>query len=195
MDVDTDLAFASGSAFFVADEELEIILWSEAAERLTGLPSEEVVGRRCWEVIAGKDDAGGLACHQGCSRGRHLREGRRVPAVALHARTVQGRRRIMLDTITVTTGSGSFFVNVMHDAPKSAVDDPGLLRAEGRPHLTARQDEILRILSEGQPAKSVARRLGLSETTVRNHIRAILVELGAHSQLEAVARARTLKLI
>ena len=32
-------------------------------------------------------------------------------------------------------------------------------------------------------------------TSVRNHIRAILLELGAHSQLEAVARARSLALV
>jgi DNA-binding NarL/FixJ family response regulator len=34
----------------------------------------------------------------------------------------------------------------------------------------------------------------LSETTVRNHIQAILLALGVHSQLEAAARARTLAL-
>jgi DNA-binding NarL/FixJ family response regulator len=38
--------------------------------------------------------------------------------------------------------------------------------------------------------KTIARRLGLMETTVRNHVRLLLLALGAHSQLEAVARAR-----
>ena len=42
--------------------------------------------------------------------------------------------------------------------------------------------------------KEIAGRLTLSEATVRNHVRAILRELGAHSQLEAVARARALPL-
>jgi DNA-binding NarL/FixJ family response regulator len=67
-----------------------------------------------------------------------------------------------------------------------ATDDP--------PSLTRRQREILYLLVEGVRVKQIAARLTLSETTVRNHIRAILRELGAHSQLEAVARARALSL-
>ena len=41
----------------------------------------------------------------------------------------------------------------------------------------------------------IATRLGLAEATVRNHIRAILVALGTHSQLEAIAKARRVRLI
>jgi DNA-binding CsgD family transcriptional regulator len=58
------------------------------------------------------------------------------------------------------------------------------------PELTARQLEVLRLLSRGMPAKKISEELRLSETTVRNHIRALLQALGARSQLEAVARAR-----
>ena len=54
--------------------------------------------------------------------------------------------------------------------------------------LTPRQLQVL--LADGVTARGIAKRLGLAETTVRNHIRAVLAELGAHSQLEAVARAR-----
>ena len=43
--------------------------------------------------------------------------------------------------------------------------------------------------------KTVARKLGLRETTVRNHVRLLLLALGAHSQLEAVARARAFGLL
>jgi len=59
--------------------------------------------------------------------------------------------------------------------------------------LTARQQEVLQLLAEGVPAKVIATRLGVVEATVRNHIRAILVALGAHSQLEAIANARRLR--
>jgi DNA-binding NarL/FixJ family response regulator len=45
------------------------------------------------------------------------------------------------------------------------------------------------------PAKAVAGRLGLKETTVRNHIRLLFSALDAHSQLEAVAKARAYELI
>jgi two-component system response regulator DesR len=58
------------------------------------------------------------------------------------------------------------------------------------PRLTPRQLDVLRLLAEGIPARAIATKLSLTEPTVRNHIRAILLELGAHSQLEAVFRAR-----
>jgi DNA-binding NarL/FixJ family response regulator len=63
------------------------------------------------------------------------------------------------------------------------------------PELTPRQLEVLEALASGEPAKTIAPRLGIAETTVRNHIRMILVELGCHSQLEAVAEARRRRLI
>jgi DNA-binding NarL/FixJ family response regulator len=61
--------------------------------------------------------------------------------------------------------------------------------------LTARQHEVLELIAEGAPAKVIAARLGLAEVTVRNHIRAILLELGCHSQLEALAEARRRRLL
>jgi DNA-binding NarL/FixJ family response regulator len=61
--------------------------------------------------------------------------------------------------------------------------------------LTRRQREVLGLLGQGVQAKVIARRLEISETTVRNHIQAILSELRCHSQLEAVAKARRLGLV
>ena len=58
--------------------------------------------------------------------------------------------------------------------------------------LTPRQSEVLYLLSEGRSAKEIASALKVSHETARNHIRAILRALGAHSQLEAVSRARAL---
>lgn len=57
-------------------------------------------------------------------------------------------------------------------------------------NLTRRQRQVLGLLAEGLRVKEIAPRLGLSDTTVRNHIRAILRRLDCHSQLEAVAKAR-----
>jgi len=56
--------------------------------------------------------------------------------------------------------------------------------------LSPRQRQVLLLLGEGVPARTIAVRLDLAESTVRNHIRMILVKLGCHSQLEAVAAGR-----
>jgi PAS domain S-box-containing protein len=60
-----------------------------------------------------------------------------------------------------------------------------------RSPLTPRQAEALRYLAAGCSTQQVADAMGLSIETVRNHVRAILRKLGAHSRLEAVARARS----
>ncbi|HWJ30805.1 MAG TPA: LuxR C-terminal-related transcriptional regulator [Gaiellaceae bacterium] len=59
-----------------------------------------------------------------------------------------------------------------------------------RPQLSPRQQQILALMARGVRVREIAAQLGLSETTVRNHVRGILKRLGCHSQLEAVARAR-----
>lgn len=63
------------------------------------------------------------------------------------------------------------------------------------PPLSPRQRQVLALLDSGTPAREIAVRLGRSEATVRNHIRAVLRKLGCHSQLEAVATARRLGLL
>ena len=172
----------------VFDENLRVLCWNKEAEALTGIPTADAVGRKCWQVIAGEDDEGGIVCHAGCSRARLVREGRCLPAEELHARTSTGRRRIALETIATEGSEGARFIHVMRDAPAPA---PARRPTEPAPTLTPRQREILALLADGRPVKAVALRLGLRETTVRNHVRLLFLALGAHSQLEAVARART----
>lgn len=56
--------------------------------------------------------------------------------------------------------------------------------------LTPRQREILSRIADGATARMIARELGITERTARNHISGILARLECHSQLEAVALAR-----
>jgi DNA-binding NarL/FixJ family response regulator len=65
----------------------------------------------------------------------------------------------------------------------------------GNPSLTARQLEVLGLLSEGRSVKEIGEELYLSQATIRNHIRSLLQALGAHSQLEALAKAHKMGLL
>jgi two-component system nitrate/nitrite response regulator NarL len=55
--------------------------------------------------------------------------------------------------------------------------------------LTARELECLAMLIEGLDTTAMAARLGVSRTTVRTHIQAVLTKLGVHSRLEAASVA------
>jgi DNA-binding NarL/FixJ family response regulator len=65
----------------------------------------------------------------------------------------------------------------------------------GKPRLTPRQCEVLDLLSEGLSNKAIARRLDLSEFTVRAHVQAVLGVLGVSSRSQATFAARSSGLI
>lgn len=62
-------------------------------------------------------------------------------------------------------------------------DAPALVEA-----LTAREQEVLRLVSEGLGNKEIAARLNISDHTVKFHISSVLGKLGASSRTEAVSR-------
>lgn len=51
--------------------------------------------------------------------------------------------------------------------------------------LSARESEILRSLMEGEPNKIIARRFGVTEATVKVHVKAILRKIGAKNRTQA----------
>lgn len=63
------------------------------------------------------------------------------------------------------------------------------------PRLTPRQCEVLDLLCEGLSNKVIARRLALSEFTVRGHVQAVLGLLGVTSRSKATFAARQSGLI
>jgi DNA-binding CsgD family transcriptional regulator len=69
------------------------------------------------------------------------------------------------------------------------------LGLSGAQHLTARQFEVLVLLADGLGTTEIAERLGVADETARNHIRALLSQLGVHSRLAAVVRAYRLGLL
>ena len=63
-----------------------------------------------------------------------------------------------------------------------------------RESLTPREKEVLKLMAEGLPSRSIAAELGISYTTVRTHIRSLGGKLGVHSKLEAIVKAREMGL-
>jgi DNA-binding NarL/FixJ family response regulator len=54
--------------------------------------------------------------------------------------------------------------------------------------LTRREIEVFRLMAQGETNQRIARRLSISEGTVKSHVKHILRKLGAANRAEAVAR-------
>ncbi len=78
------------------------------------------------------------------------------------------------------------------EAPFSPRAATALLPAAGsqRPSLTPREREVLALLAEGLPNKSIARRLGISEKTVKTHVGAVFTALGVGDRTSAALWAQ-----
>ena len=61
--------------------------------------------------------------------------------------------------------------------------------------LTERELEVLRLVAQGLNNKDIAKRLFISENTVKNHVRNLLEKLQLHSRMEAVMYAVREKLL
>ena len=200
----------TGDAVFVVGPDYRIVYWDSEAESLTGLLSEEVVGKHCYEVVLGEREGGNPFCTYGCSVMRLAQAGRPVSSYDMRITTRTGQKRwVNVSNLSVDSDEGPYLVHLLRDSQgthetmemargliqlSSKKDAPALDRKDV-PVLTPRQLEVLRLLSEGKGAKEIGQDLYLSQATVRNHIRSLLQALGAHSQLEALAKARELGIL
>jgi DNA-binding NarL/FixJ family response regulator len=87
---------------------------------------------------------------------------------------------------TIRAGNGYVSSSLLATMASSAGLSPPV---EAVP-LTARQQDVLRLLAEGRPTKDIARRLNLSVSTVKAHLAAAYRTLGAHNRVEALVRNR-----
>ena len=139
------------------------------------------------------------------------RAGHAVPSYDMRIDTrLAGKRWVSVSVLSVDSDDGPYLVHLLRDAQKahdalemardlvrlsSKGDNASTTYHEVVPELTPRQAEVLGLLAEGRSVKEICAELYLSKATVRNHVRALLQTLGAHSQLEAVAAARKLGLL
>ena len=67
---------------------------------------------------------------------------------------------------------------------------PARTRTPAFPSLTEREREVLDLIAAGQSNRSIAKRLFLSDKTVRNHVSNIFAKLQVADRAEAIVRAR-----
>jgi two-component system, NarL family, response regulator LiaR len=81
-------------------------------------------------------------------------------------------------------------------SPQASAYLLGAVRTPELPEpLTPREMDVLRLLSQGQSNKEIARALHLVEETVKSHVRHILAKLGVQSRTQAVLAAIRLGIV
>ena len=89
----------------------------------------------------------------------------------------------MLETLRGMLSNGGTVVQIARRAASH-------LNGHANDMLTPREREIVAALSAGQRVGAIAGRLGVSEHTVRNHLKAVYRKLDVHSQVELLSRWR-----
>jgi DNA-binding CsgD family transcriptional regulator len=178
----------SGEAVVAFGPDMRIVSWNAAAEQLTGIEAGEAMGQPCWLMLRGHSAQGAVLCHRDCSLARNALAGFGIPRQDMTIWTKVGTQSVSVSTIVVRDRPEPLLVHLIQDGVVGDGRAPAPTETSVR--LTPRQRQVVQLLAEGVTARGIAERLGVAETTARNHIRAVLSELRAHSQIEAVARAR-----
>jgi PAS domain S-box-containing protein len=208
--VKTLIEARTGDAVYVVGPDYSIVHWDQNMESLSGVLSEEALGKPCYETVIGEGEGGQPFCAHGCSVMHLARAHQPVSSYEMRIRTRSGQRRwVSASNLTIETDDGPYLVHLLRDAQGthdtlemargliqlSSKEDGPAPRRKDLPALTPRQLEVLKFLSEGKSAREIGSDLYLSQATVRNHIRSLFQALGAHSQLEVLAKAREMGIL
>ena len=197
---------------YAMDLNQTIRFWNAGAERILGHQAENVVGRRCYEVLQNLHADSSLeVCINGCPTMAAAREGRTGAVVQLRMLNSSGERKLVtLTPFLITAGDSSqlTIVHLFHDhshkarvvrvaeAVEGVLTDPGPGRqeaGEGEDNpLTVRELEVLRLMTAGLSNREISDRLGVSYHTVRNHVSSIRGKLNVRRRNDAARIGRIL---
>lgn len=199
----------TADAAFSITERGEIRSWNKAAERLFGYPACEALNRTCHELLDGHGtlgmsvfagDRGAQACAADnaeisdfdlCVR---TRSGERLwvnVSTLLFEEVRTGRRLIVHLARNISQQKQTEeLVERMAEISRQIVAVSG--RADGAAPVAPLSDQerrILRLFVNAKNSAEIARELGITLPTLRNHLHSINVKLGTHNRLEAVTHA------
>jgi PAS domain S-box-containing protein len=196
-------AFSRASdAVFAVDQQMRVVFWNLAAERIFGIDESAALGRRCDEIVSGFETTGVPLCVPGCRVVGCARRGHAAETYDLVRARTDGAQQWLNVGIIVLRGQRRHSTLTVHlvrdvterrrverEAAQVLVNLRGADALAEMPDITRREAEVLRLLACGLSNKTIAETLGISATTVRNHIEHLLAKLGVHSKLEAVVYA------
>ena len=213
-----DLLSRSGQAAFAIDSGDRIVYWNRGCEEIFGFEARKVLGKHCFDVMAGRDENGNVYCFKNCPVAHQARSDDEPEVHPFHLLVkdrsgTEKRLAVSMFSVPSVRPSLSAVVHVIREdgAPESALERrlaEGAERtssprwpmmsspAQTRPAaLTTREREILRCLAEGLSTSAISERCFIAPVTVRNHVQNILQKLDVHTKLAAVVFAYSHELI
>jgi len=197
---------------FAVDGSGLISAWNGAAEKYFAVVESAVLGQPCYRIVQGTDECG-VVCGPHCSIMQAMRQQRLVGNFDLMVQTPVGNKWCNVAVLRADVGNSEerhalhvvreidfrkriellmhdFIGNQLGLPPAKLKELASLKRSSLRDAgLSAREQEILKLIAKGVTTKSVALQLGISPSTVNNHIQHVLNKLGASNRLDAIRRA------
>ncbi len=199
---------------YAVNFDQQIVLWNGEAERILGWKAEDVLGQSCSTLIATRSSPPSgeeAVCQANCLPIQLARRAIVAPPQRIQMRDAKGSSHWLQIIHLLIPGSRQELGTLVHlfldvTQEQEARDLVGRLNAaiweagpqlsdqetedgHGVEPLTAREQDVLRLLARGEGTEEIAGILALSPVTVRNYVQRILAKLGVHSRLEAVALA------
>jgi PAS domain S-box-containing protein len=199
----------TADAAFAVTREGQICSWNQAAERLFGYSSADVLNRACYEVLDGHGALGTQVCIGDCSVQQCAAQKLGIPDFDLEVKTRSGERLwVNVSTLVFEEPRRNrrLVVHLARDISRRrrseellakmleiskemvAVADHNARAAPVSP-LTEQEQRILRLFAKAKNSSEIARELGITLPTLRNHLHSINEKLRTHNRLEAVMHA------
>jgi len=199
----------TADAAFVVTIEGQICFWNASAEQLFGYAASDVLTRPCAEILKGKDALGTIVCTGERSVQHCAIDTKSIPAFDLEVATSSGKRKWVSVSTIVFEDSRIHRCLIAHlarditdrkaaeQAFSKMVEVSKVVTSIGDGHsrpapvesLSDQEHRILTLFGKAKNSAQVARDLGITLPTLRNHLHAINQKLRTHNRLEAVLHA------
>lgn len=197
----------SADPAFALTERGEIWSWNRAAEEVFGYSASEAIQKQFSGLLQPHGRLGKMVDEEYCRLA--VRKGR-VPSFDMQVKSHAGRGiwvNVSVLVFEALRTAPPVIVHLTHDitlarrreALSRRLTDAArrLLTAANDSQqqllpvspLSAQEQRIIRALAEGNKPGEIARDLGISSQTLRNHLHHINQKLGTHTRLEAVTHA------
>ena len=210
-----DLLEGTADAAFTVTDQGEVCSWNRGAERLFGYGKAEVLQKNCQSLLQGRGALGVQVYDDHSSIRDYAAKHLEIPNFDLEVKIRSGRRMWVSVSTLIYENSRNhrrLIVHLAHDISERKRNEELLRKmtnlsrqlasipdVAGRlvpvSPLSEQEKEILQMFSVGKNSTEIARKLGITLQTLRNHLHHINQKLHTHNRLEAVTHAMQRKMV